>query len=293
MGASKGRRMTAAHSLRQFASLAACVIAANAQAWIDTGHMVVAAIALDHLKLDVRKEIEALFAEDRDAKTNSFIPSSCWADDVKTPETGPWHYKDIFFRADGKPSVNKPDEQNAVWAIDKFSKVLADRKAPKADRLEALKFLVHIVGDLHQPLHCVARETEAFPKGDRGGNDFKVTSPAAWNPAPRNLHFLWDMGGGLFMPTARPLLPDGSAKIGALRDEITRMFPIKSFPKGGELNPEAWLREGLQLCKDVVYNLPEGTVPSPVYLAIAQAASARQVALGGYRLAGILNKLLD
>ena len=292
MGASKGRRITVAHSLRQFAGLAACTIAASTQGWIDTGHMVVAAIALDHLKPGVRNEIEALFAEDQDPKTNSFIPSSCWADDAKTPENGPWHYKDIFFRVDGKPSINKPDEQNAVWAINKFSKVLADRKTPKADRLQALKFIVHFVGDLHQPLHNVARETEALPKGDRGGNDFKVISPTGWSPAPRNLHFLWDMGGGLFMPAARPLLPEGSLRIGSLRDEITRLFPPKSFSKAGELNPESWLREGLQLCKDVVYNLPEGTVPSPVYLAIVQATAARQTALGGYRLAALLNKLL-
>lgn len=267
--------------------------ASSAIAWIDTGHMAIATIAQSNIKAAVRREIESLFAVDADPKTNSFVTSSCWADDRKTPQTGPWHYYDIFYRKDSKRAKNKPAKENAVWAIDKFSKVLADRRAPREQRLEALKYIVHIVGDLHQPLHCESRESDALPGGDRGGNDFKIVSPPGLNPAPRSLHFLWDLGGGLFVPVARPLPPDGVAKVESLAADIVRLESENAMREARDIRPMSWVKEGLKISKELVYNLPEATVPSFVYLAKCQSICARRAALAGYRLASLLNSLLD
>lgn len=269
------------------------LLTTHALAWTDTGHMAVAAIALDNLKPEVRKEIESLFVGDSDLKTNSFVTSACWADDTKSEKkTGAWHYINLHFRTDGKTTNNKPDVPNAVSALEAMSKVLADSNETRAKRLEALKYIVHIVGDLHQPLHCVARDTDAHPEGDRGGNAFKVTPPDGMQPAPNNLHFLWDLGGGLFPRVSRPLSNSGSTTLNNLKVQIVRQHPIDSFVEAKVLDPMVWATEGLTLAKNVVYKLDENTVPSSEYFQTCQRVSARQVALGGYRLAGYLNKIL-
>lgn len=273
-------------------TIATICLAGVAGAWIDTGHMVVAAVARDGLTSAARAQIQALLAEDPDPRTNTLAMSSCWADDTKTRETGLWHYHDIFFRTDGKPPLNKVEGESALTAMSRFTQVLGDGGASVVARREALKYIVHIVGDLHQPLHSVARETDALPKGDRGGNDFKVISPAEWEPAPRSLHFLWDMGAGAFMPTPRPLEPSGESKIDGIAAELRRIFPPGLFPQTAELDPKKWTQEGLKLSQELVYSLPESSRPSQVYLSVAQATSLRQATLGGYRLAALLNKLL-
>jgi hypothetical protein len=279
-------------ALRQSLTFGAIACSGFAGAWIDTGHMVIASIAEDNLTPAARLQINALLSGDPDPRSNTFVTSSCWADDTKNKQSAPWHYHDIFFRTDGKEVLNEQEGESALTALDQFTKVLRDRTKTPGERLRALKFIVHIVGDLHQPLHCVARETDALPKGDRGGNDFKVISPKGWDPAPRNLHFLWDLGGGLFMPVPRPLTAEGDSQISLLKLEIKRLHPERSFPQARDLNPVNWLPEGMKLARELVYNLPENSVPSPVYLAHAQATSARQAALAGYRLAALLNSLL-
>jgi hypothetical protein len=263
-------------------------------AWTDTGHMLVAAIAEDNLKPDVKKEVSLLFVGDMDAKTNNFITAACWADDTKSEKkTGAWHYINLHFRTDGKSTSNKPEAENAVWAINQLSKVLADGNETKAKRLEALKYIIHFVGDLHQPLHCVARDTDADPKGDRGGNAFKITPPDGMQPSPNNLHFLWDLGGGLFPRIARPMFSSSTiATFVDLKTRITMQNPMKSFPQVSVLDPMTWANEGLELAKSTVYKLDENTVPSSEYFKTCQKVSAQQVALGGYRLAALLNKLL-
>jgi hypothetical protein len=88
-------------------------------------------------------------------------------------ETAPWHYVNIPVDADGyDPAKHGNNGENVIDAIDRFAKVLADKGKPKEERVEALKFLVHFVGDLHKPLHC------AEPNGDKGGNERLVFFPA-------------------------------------------------------------------------------------------------------------------
>ncbi len=272
-------------------------LAAFSQAWIDTGHMLIATIAERGLKPKALAEAERLLKIGGDVKNADFVTTSPWADDVRRqrPETGPWHYIDYHFRTDGKPDANKPDAENAVWAIDKFSAILKDKTKSDADRSEALRFLIHFVGDIHQPLHATARDTDEHPTGDKGGNDFRITAPsvfAGMNRPPRNLHSFWDFGGGLFQGESRPLSADSKSRIDALATKLTTEYPAKSFKKVGDLNPDDWAKESFELSKTVVYDLQEGTTPSDAYVQKAQEVSGHRIALAGYRLARLLNQLL-
>ncbi len=273
------------------------LVSACSQAWIDTGHMIIAAIAQKNLKPNVLAECERLLKIGADAKNTDFVTTGPWADDVRRdrPETGPWHYIDYHFRPDGKPTENRPDAENAVWAIEKFSAILKDKSKPDAERADALRFLIHFVGDIHQPLHATARDTDEHPKGDKGGNDFHIVAPddfKGMSRPPRNLHSLWDFGGGLYHGEPRPLTDEGRGRVMTQADSLMKQLPPKSFSAVADLNPEDWAQESFAASKSVVYNLTENTVPSAEYMAKAREVSSRRIVLAGYRLGRLLNQLL-
>lgn len=271
--------------------------ATAAFAWVDSGHMVVAAIAEGRLKPDVLKICQDLLENGPTERTQGFIQGACWPDDAKNQTTGPWHYIDLPFRTDGKPTQTKPDEQNVVWAIQHFSAILKDKANPKADRAEALRYLIHFVGDLHQPLHATSRESDDYPEGDRGGNDFKIVPGDVFSGVtrpPRNLHQVWDLGGGLFPPVTRPLDPESKGRILILAQNIAGRNPMSKFVQQlKDPNPMAWAKESLELAKTVVYHgIEPGDEPSVAYVAICKTVCAQRAALAGYRLADLLNRLL-
>jgi len=283
---------------RPIAVLAVLTIAAASQAWNAIGHMVIAAIAYKNLTPNVKAECDRLLKVNPDERATDFVSTGPWADDVRNQrrETGPWHYIDFHFRADGKSAAGKPDAENVVWAINKFSAILKDQSKPDADRAEALRFLIHFVGDIHQPLHATARETDEHPTGDKGGNDFHIEAPDSFgnqNRGPRNLHSLWDSGAGLLTADARrPLTADGTAKVETLASEIASKQPEKSFKAAHDLNPEHWAQESFGFDKSFVYSLPENSKPTDEYIKKAEDIASQRVALAGYRLANLLNDLL-
>ena len=263
-----------------------------ANAWNATGHMVIAAIAQADLKPTARAEVERLLKIDATRPgSDDFVSVASWADEIRNDrkETGPWHYKDLFFRTDGKPVQNKPDPINAVTKVEEFTLVLQDRTKPDAQRAEALRFLIHIVGDLHQPLHATARESDALPKGDRGGNSFPILPPDGAERGPKNLHSLWDGGVGLLQSYPREIGRDVAI---AQARTIASLIPRSSLPNEGEKSPEKWAEESFADAKAQVYSTPEGAAPSAEYIERSRALVARRVAIAGYRLADLLNRTL-
>lgn len=266
--------------------------ATPALAWIDAGHMIVAAIAERDLTPMTKTKIQTLLKVGGDERTRTFWTSSCWADDFKTREDGPWHYINIHFRRDGKPVDNKPLDENVVWAIGKMSATLKDGKRTERERADALRFLIHFVGDIHCPMHAVAEDTADFPRGDRGGNDFKIVPDKSWPIQAKNLHLFWDMAGGLYGDVPRPLGRDGGDLIERLSREVRDEFPRGYFKEVSEAKPETWAAESFELAKTAAYDMKPNTTPSAEYVARAKRHSKQRLALAGYRLADLLNKVL-
>ena len=159
----------------------------NASAWGQKGHRIVGAIAANHLNETTKRAIQQLL------QNKSLASIAVWADTIKKdrPETKPWHYVDIPNSDDsyseGRDCLEEHQELDCVVAkIDEFSSVLTDRNATLADRQEALKFLVHLVGDINQPLHAA--------KDARGGNGIDVTffGESRCGRFDCNLHGVWD-----------------------------------------------------------------------------------------------------
>ena len=158
--------------------LALLLLAAPALAWGPTGHRVAALVAEDHLSRPALAEIETLL------KGETLAEASTWADEVRERRTwrqsGPWHYVNI---PDGQTyeQSRKNRRGDILTAIERFRRDLANRRNSRAKRANALRFLIHFIADLHQPLHVGRYE-------DRGGNTIEVT----WFGEPMNLHRVWD-----------------------------------------------------------------------------------------------------
>lgn len=263
--------------------------AARAFGWNAAGHMVIAEIAWMHLRPEVRVECERLAKVNPTHQAYDFITAAAWADDIRSTrkETADWHFINLHFRLDGQPVLNRPTSPNVVEAIESQSKLLVDRTRPDRVRADALRFLVHLVGDIHQPLHTTARDSNAFPRGDRGGNDFKLGRDAS----PGNLHALWDGGAGLFPAIDRPLNALTRQLIDVQAKTISALVPE---PSAEDLNKpvDEWADEGSRLSQRFVYQTPEGKPPTAAYLAAARTYCAQEAGLAGYRLADLLNRLL-
>ncbi|MAK64953.1 MAG: hypothetical protein CMF75_09505, partial [Maricaulis sp.] len=165
------------------AMIAGLVSVEPALAYGREGHRVVCDLAYRHLSDDARSEVDRLISLDPDFQ--DFRDVCSWADEVRGSthrHTAPWHY---INQDRNDPQVDAEDcaENGCITsAIDLHAGIFADRSRSDEDRLEALKFLAHWMGDIHQPMHVSI-------EGDRGGNDITVL----WRGERRtNLHRVWD-----------------------------------------------------------------------------------------------------
>jgi hypothetical protein len=263
--------------LRLFALLILLSVPVKVFAWGGEGHQIVCLIAEERLTPAAKAGIHELLG---DANISDAEIAS-WADNVRRErsETGPWHYVDI---PTDKPAYDKERDgqmgNNVIDKINDFAKVLADKKASKAERADALKFLVHFVGDMHQPLHCSERNH------DKGGNArlvFFLDEPMA-----RNLHAVWDTSILLSRLGETPVLKYAlalNAKISAAQ--------VKEWSQG---TTENWANDGHDLAIKFVYaGVPEDGPPPKLdqaYVTRGADVVDQQLEKAGVRLAMILNK---
>jgi hypothetical protein len=187
-----------------------------------------------------------------------------------------WHFVDTAFTQDGTPQLPGTPVPNAQERIEVFRPVLASTD----DALKAydLSWLLHLVGDLHQPLHCTTRVSQMQTNGDAGGNFVNVT--IGTNTIA--LHKFWD---DLLGPT------DSSPKIVI---KTAKKLPKADPAKASDLNVSHWVDEGVHNATNAVYIDPVGLGAGPFvltkeYQKSAKALAKKQVALAGERLANLLN----
>lgn len=259
-------------------------------AWWDTGHMLVAQIAYDRLSPRAKAEVDRLLAFDAIPESRTFVEAACWADDIKKKDIrayDEWHYIDVAFSSDNTPLPPLEKAGNVQWALAQCDRILRSPKAPDSEKARMLRFLIHFVGDVHQPLHCVSRFTKLLPDGDKGGNSFLLKGGQA-----RNLHAFWDSGAGLFGDSmARPLDANAEKTLRSLAEDVTKANPAETLAGASNITFKDWVAEGAELARTKVYATTEGEAPSEEYTKTAREACRRQVALAGYRLAALLNKI--
>ncbi len=253
--------------------------------------MVVAQIAYNHLTPSVQAKCDALIAVPltySSTQSSNFVTAACWADDFKTQlGTATWHYIDIPFSLDGTSTSNfVGDSFDVVRAIHFCNLALGNPSTTQSNQAVFLRYLLHFVGDIHQPLHASTAISAAFPGGDSGGNSFAITG--AWN----NLHSLWDAGGGFVASSlSRPLSAASKTTLSNKVAQIETAYPYTANP-GVVAEPLDWANEGWNLAQTVAYvGINQGDTPSTTYTNAAQQTAESRLAQAGHRLADLLNTL--
>jgi hypothetical protein len=247
-------------------------------AWGWEGHIIVARIAEQHLTDKAKAGITQLLAPGLKISDTSV---ASWPDNIRRdrPETGPWHYVDIPFEAPSyDPTRDCKNGQCVVVQTEHFAGVLADTNATTVSRAEALRFVVHFVGDMHQPLHSAERNH------DKGGNLVKITFLSQTQAG--NLHSVWD---SLLL---RQYL--GGEDVLQYADQLnSRITPqqMKDWA-GGSVADWAW-ESHQQAIVHAYAGVPAES--APVHLDLQYVAGNREVVetqlmKAGIRLAVLLNK---
>lgn len=256
--------------MRSFAALAVLAAGLPALGWGPEGHSLVARIAYEQLKPAARERVAAILAP---GQTLASVAS--WADEVRRsrPESAPWHYIDIPI---DKPHLDMardcPKGDCVISKIADLRKTLQDEATSAGQRREALMFLVHFVGDMHQPLHCSDHQ-------DRGGNSVRVQ----FFDRQTNLHSVWDSGLLGRLPKEDELFP-------VLSRESERH--AGKWAKG---SVEDWAEQAHKAAQKVVYGkLPKVADGTPVplsesYERLADPLVKVQIEKAGARLAAVLN----
>ncbi len=270
-------------------------------AWGKHGHQIVALVAEAQVKDTTKTAIQKILG----AKTLADVapqPDELRAQEKHDPNihprTGQWHFVDIPFDAPAYvenrdcPTIanNEVDRNCVVAAIAHFQTVLANRNAPQSDRGRALTFLVHLIGDVHQPLHSTSRfTTDAQGKkhSDNGANG--VTAEVPGIDTPQNLHGVWD---DVLIAEERRTNADYAKHL------LTDVVPTLAVKDVAETDVVAWANAAHQLAVKDAYDY-DGAGASPTnaplnvaYIKKNEQVADRQLALAGVHLAHVLDAAL-
>ncbi|MGH7256064.1 MAG: S1/P1 nuclease [Nitrospirales bacterium] len=248
-----------------------------ALAWGQEGHRMVSALADTLLEPPAREAIDEL------TEGAGLVAIATWADEIRParPETGPWHYVNIPRNAKrynpARHCANPKPGDCVVEAITRFRQQLVNPSLSRDRREEALKFVVHLVADVHQPLHCLS--------DFKGGNTLLVTffgediNPHA--EQPWNLHAVWDAG----------LLQ----RVGTTPQQFARTWAARLTPSSRTAwqrgTPTTWAWESHQTAVQTMLGLPDHRRLGPGYLRQSWPIAEAQMVKAAVRLAFMLNDI--
>lgn len=260
--------------MRAFALISLALITLPAFAWGPEGHALVARIAEAQLTPEVRARVIEILGPGK-----SMASVASWADEIRRsrPESGPWHYVDIPLKSAHIDLARDCAKQGCVVVkIAELRRLVHDPATPVEQRREALMFLIHFIGDMHQPLHCE-------DNNDKGGNGVQVQ----FFGRRTNLHSVWDSGLLTRIGAEDQLLPALSRESAA---------HARKYGKG---TATKWAEESHKTARKVAYGkLPQTAPGSPVTIDAAYEKAAdpvvrHQIELAGARLAKVLNAELQ
>lgn len=305
-----------------FAVVALTSLISSASAWDDLGHMIVAASAYDQLTPEVQERVSTLLklnpnyakwianVPKSDRSRMAFLRASRWPDDIKVDPAYKqdgrhdgnrpsgrkaarnigyadklqhkyWHFINLPFSPDNTTLV-EPPAPSAKTQIALFRKTLMSPSSSNYLKSYDLVWLIHLVADVHQPLHATSRFTKAHKKGDDGGNGVMVCSHPC--QTKEKLHAFWDDILGVSTDTTTAIdkakqLPAADPQLASISDE------------------SIWIKESFEAAQTHVYVSPIGAGIGPYevtdsYKAAAQELAAQRIALAGTRLANLLNDAL-
>ncbi len=252
-----------------FVISALLMLSSPSQAWGPTGHRIVSSIAEPYLSADARSAISQLLPNESLAEASTYAdemrsdPSQFWQQTAS-----PWHYVTVP-AGETYASAPKPAVGDAITALAQFKQVLLDSKTDTADKQLALRFSIHIIGDLHQPLH-------AGNGLDRGGNEL----PLQFFSENTNLHRLWDSD----------IINHQRLSYSEWSLWLKQKISPDDQANWAQTDPAVWVAESVQLRETLYPSSTElGWDYQHQYLPIIKL----RLQQAGVRLAAYLNKLFE
>jgi hypothetical protein len=253
------------------AAAAAALTPTAASAWGKTGHRAIGVVADAQLSGLARAHVKELLG------VESLAEASTWPDEMRSDPapfwqktSTPWHYVTL----NGIIYDEAPPEGDALKALEQYTATLRDPAASLADKQLALRFIIHLVGDLHQPLHvgkCC----------DRGGNNVKVT----WFGKDTNLHSVWDS----------QIVDDQQYSFTELAERLQRHTSNEQVIAWWDINPRDWISESAQIRETVYPAPPKDPKKLPdlgyAYIYKFTPVMERRLKQAGVRLAAYLNAI--
>jgi S1/P1 Nuclease. len=236
--------------------------------WSKTGHRVTGQIAQNHLKGKTKRALNDLL----DGHSLAFV--STYGDDIKADRAynkySPWHYVNYPLGMSYVDS-EKSKDGDIITAIEECKTVIKDKNRPREERVFHLKMLVHLIGDLHQPMHASREE-------DKGGNDIQVQ----WFGQGSNLHRVWDQN----------LIESYGMTYTELAHELDKV-PTKKIKKIQEGTIYDWVDESHEICGELYDSVKVGDKLGYQYTYNYNDLLFEQLQKGGLRLAKVLNDLFE
>ena len=274
----------------------------SVKAWDQQPHMIFAQIAYSQIPLSQLEKIQTQINYFRDFFPNYSDPLSAavWADEIRSYNINfftTWHYIDTpyfndtknnqvnsnIFRHDVNSNIFRHDvNSNVVWAM----KEIYDTYSSGTDDWGygfSIRYLLHLVGDIHQPMHNIELYSKLIPKGDHGGNKYKIIV----ENKSTNLHSFWDSCGGLY--TKKFNFPLSSDEITIIKNNATTLMKIYANTTFvSTLNPKVWSLEGYRIAKNYAYNTSYDKPVSNRYISQTRKICSQRIFVAGMRLANLL-----
>jgi len=252
--------------------LAAIIFPSEMLSWGTTGHRVIAEIAQKNIKKNTRKKIDKLL----DGYPMAYWAN--WADFIKSDTTGQWKHTHIWHFVNAPGGLSKEEyinhikntaQENVYSEIPKLEAIILNKKSSDDEKCIALYFLVHLVGDAHQPMHMGREE-------DLGGNKISVT----WFKNPTNIHSVWD---------SRVVENENYSytEYAEILNNVSK--DKKQQIQAGTL--EDWMHDTYLLANDIYADIKVNTELSYAYSYKYKYKMEEQLQKGGLRLAVILDKI--
>lgn len=290
-------------------------------AWDDAGHKLSAYIAWQRMTPETReKAVKLLLASPTDAdlsvfylqdsrseaarQRELFMIAATWADIVRDRKFkerfdkyhhSNWHYSDTFWSSTGGKVEYLKEIGEGGKGVEKlydFDKEMRDASESDAEKAIALAWILHITGDIHQPLHTSAHVTELEPKGDQGGNLFLLTPKDTPRDKQVNLHWFWDSIVGRNI--ARRNDACDSDYLPPIAEAMMKRYPYSKMQNRLALGRfDEWQKESFARNPTEVFSsdLIRFQTPSEKYKKKAMRVAEEQLALAGYRLGEMLNQI--
>jgi hypothetical protein len=254
--------------------------------WNAVGHRLIAQIAYDQLTPQAKRKFNHY-----NRVLNKFYPAqnwtgaAVWLDTIRYQHNSTYnamHFINYSFSDDGSPLL-PISETNAITAITQSVETLKAPRASEYDKGIALRILLHVVGDIHQPLHATSRVSSSYPDGDRGGHFVTLSK----NSVAKNLHAYWDNGGGyLKMKHTKKRQPSLKSKIKQLENE----YPCHTLVQE-TTTPTQWAQESHELGVRAYQFLYQNRADHRYQDETVKVVKKR-IALAGCRLGFLLNHLV-